>query len=228
MYNLNAYVGNPNTKSAKIKQLNGKRDWMSAATYNCHPVVLANTLGYGIYFEEDVSFIWDGDPLHPAKAIKGSDYIWSGRPEGTISFNTNLVFTSDKNTSILTIQPPNYFIDGASVISSIISSSFFTGSFPVVWKLDKSNKEYFIPAGDLIACIIPISVAQFQDSNINIFNEMYPARRVHNESEYIDAIHDYVDKTGKQPKLYKKGIDHEGEVLGHHEVDKINMKVVYK
>jgi len=228
MYSLDAYIGNPHVKTAKIRQLNGKRDWMSAATYNCHPVALVNTLGYGIYFEEDISFIWDGSKNNPAKAILGSDYIWSGRPEGTVSFNTNIVFTSDENTSILTIQPPNEFIKGASVISSIISSSFFTGSLPVVWKLDEPNKEYFVPAGTNIACIIPISISQFQNSNINVFNKELEKRRIHNESEYIDAIHNYVDLNGVQPKLYKKGLDHKGNKIGKHEIDKLILKVTYK
>jgi hypothetical protein len=34
MYSLDAYIGNPNINSAKIKQLGIQRDWMSTGTYH--------------------------------------------------------------------------------------------------------------------------------------------------------------------------------------------------
>lgn len=225
MYNLDVYKGDPTRTTAKIRQLEAKREWMSAATYHCYPITFANTLGYGIYFDEDISFTWDGIKNNPAIATLGKSNIWSGRPEGTVSFDTNLVFKSDENTSILTMPVPNQYVDGATVLTSVIASSFFTGTFPVVWKLDKPNFEYFIPAGTNIACILPVSIAQFQDSNINIFNEAFPGRRIHNETEYVDAIHNSVDQDGLQPKLYKKGVDQFGNKLGKHEVDRLVMKV---
>ena len=228
MYNVDVYKGNMNINSAKLKQLSIKREWMSAATYHCYPLTFANTLGYGVFFEEDISFIWNGDASSPAKAINGSSNIWSGRPEGTVSFETNLVFKTEPNVSILTLPVLNQPIQGADVISSIVSSSFFTGSFPIVWKLSIPNKEYLIPAGQPIACILPISISQFQDSNINVYEKEYPGYRLHNDSEYIKAIHDYVDEKGTQPKLYKKGLNHHGEKIGSHEIENLIMKVSYK
>lgn len=225
MYNVDVYMGDPTRKSAKLRQLGVKREWMSASTYHCYPVAFANTLGYGIYFEEDISFTWDGIKNNPAIANLGQSNIWSGRPEGTVSFDTNLVFKTDENTSILTMPVPNQYVEGATVLTSVIASSFFTGTFPVVWKLDKPDFEYVIPAGTNIACILPISIAQFQDANINVIPKIFPSRRIHNEVEYVDAIHNAVDQDGQQPKLYKKGVDHFGNKLGKHEVDRLVMKV---
>lgn len=227
MHNLNAYKGNPNISSAKIKQLDIKRDWMSLGTYHCYPLTVANTIGYGIYFDEDISFSWDGDIHNPAKAIKGGEHIWSGRPEGTVSFDTNLIFQSTGDTSLLTMPVPNQFIEGASVVGALISTSFFTGTFPVVWKLEKAG-EYFVPAGTNIACIVPISMKELNNSNINYLDEVYPSYRVHNDSEYVDAIHNHVDQNGQQPKLYKKGIDHHGNKIGEHEIDRLVMRVTYE
>ena len=228
MYNVDVYKGTPNRSSAKIRPLTMQRDWMSPATYHCYPLTFANSFGYGIYFEDDISFSWDGNESNPAIADLGKDHIWSGRPEGTVSFDTNLVFKTDENTSILTIPVPNKQIDGATVITSLISSSFFTGGFPIVWLLNEPNKKYFIPAGTDIACIIPISMSQFQDSTINVFNDVFPSQRVHDSREYIDYIHDFADKNGTQPKLYRKGINHLGEKIGSHEIDTLRMKVNYK
>ena len=131
MYDVDVYVGNLSRKYAKLKPLTVKREWMNEETYNCYPITSANPLGYAVYFDEDLSFIWEGDLRKGAIPIKGEDTIWVGRPGGTVSFDTNLVFRSNENTSILITPVPNYFIEGANVISATISSSFFTGTITV-------------------------------------------------------------------------------------------------
>lgn len=229
MYKLEAYIGNPNKPTAKIKQLGLKRDWIHSTTYNCYPVGFANTFGYGVYFDEDISFIWDGDIANPAKAILGKDCVWEGRGEGTVSFVTNLVFKSDENVSLLTMPVPNQFIEGASVISTVISTSFFTSEFSIVWKIDEkfANKEFFIPAGTNVACILPVSISEFQDSVININNGPFPYERTHDRDDYIKAIKDFM-KQGINPRFYKKGVDEKGNKIGSHEVDKLSLNVVDK
>jgi hypothetical protein len=226
MYKVDVYLGN-NVKSAKIKPLTAKRDWMQTLAYNCYPMTSANLLGFYIYFEEDVSFIWDGDNYTPAKPTNGSDNVWVGRPFGTVSFETNLVFTSDSDTSILIGPPPNHFIEGANVISSLVSSSFFTGALPIVWKLHIPNKEYFIPAGTPIASVLPLSLSQVNNSEINFTGEVYDGYRLHNDSEYIDWIHNYYNENEVWPKVYEKGKDHKGNKIGEHEVQRLNLNVKY-
>lgn len=227
MYNVDVYLGNEG-KSAKIKPLSPKRDWMreiNSLAYNCYPMTSANLLGFYVYFDEDISFFWNGDTFTPAKTTNDSVHVWSGRPLGTVSFETNLVFKSDKNTSILVGPVPNHFIEGANVISSLVSSSFFTGSLPIVWKLHIPNKEYFIPAGTPIASVLPLSLSEFNNSEINFMNKQYPDYRLHNDSEYIDWIHDQYAKNEFWPKVYEKGKDHKGNKVGEHEVQRLNMKV---
>jgi hypothetical protein len=229
MYNIDAYVGNPNKKSAQIKQLPLKRDWIHSTTYNCFPVGFANTFGYGVYFDEDISFIWDGDVANPAKAVLGKDYVWEGRGEGTVSFVTNLVFKSDPDVSLITLPVPNHFIQGASVITTILSTSFFTSEFSIVLKIDENfaGKEITIPAGTPVACILPISIAQFNNSTINIKPGPFPFERTHDRDDYIKAIKDFMAK-GINPRFYKKGIDEKGNKIGSHEVDKFVLNVLDK
>jgi hypothetical protein len=226
MYTVNAYRDNHRDLSAKIRQLPPKRDWMHSVTYNCTPIMAANSLGYGIYFDQDISFVWDGDRKNPATAILGSEHIWSGRGEGTVSFNTNLILRTDPDVSILTMPVPNQFIEGAEVITTVLSSSIFTGSFPIVWKLHEANKEYFVKAGTDVACILPVSIAQFQDSNINVLNEVYPSdKRIQDTQDYLDEIQRAVSADKPRLKMYKKAIDHKGNKIGKHEVDNLKMNV---
>jgi len=229
MYKVDGYKDNERLVSAKIRPLGPKRDWMHSMTYNCTPITVANSLGYGIYFDEDISFSWDGDRKNPAEAILGKQYVWSGRGEGTVSFNTNLILRTEPEVSMLTMPVPNEFIDGAEVITTVLSTSVFTGSFPIVWKLHEANREYFVPAGTNVACVLPISISQFKDSNVEIFSDIYPPdKRVQDRQEYLDVIQAAVAAGKPRLKMYKKAVDEKGNSLGYHESDNVKMSVTYR
>jgi hypothetical protein len=227
MHNIDVYRDNENTPTAKIRPLSVKRDWMHAQTYNCHPIALANTLGYGIYFDHDISFIWDGSRNLGAHGIIGKENIWVGRGEGTVSFITNLIFRSDENTSLVTMPVPNEQIEGTQVLSTVLSTSVFTGTFSIVLKIDTPNKEYFIPAGTNIACVLPISLGSIQNSTITVNETPPPFERVQDSEEYISYLKD-LNLKGIRPRMYKKAINHKGESIGKHEVDNIMLHVNYK
>lgn len=229
MYSIDAYRPN-NNFGAKIKQLIYKRDWMSPETYSCFPIVSANTFGYGLYFDEDISFIWNGDKNSSAKGLKGSRYVWDqqGRPEGTASIETNLFFKSEKNISLLTSPVPNYFPEEYNVMSTILSTSFFTGQLSIGLKINSNyiNKEILIPSGQVFACIIPISISSFQNSNINVYNRPFPDLRIHDTMEYVNTLHEHrKENNGLNLSLYKKGLDHKKNKIGEHEVNRIIMNV---
>lgn len=229
MYNVDVYKVNPTKKGAKIKQLTGSREWMHQNTHNCFPLMSGNIFGYGIYFDEDISFRWDGDRSTPAVGLIGKEHIWEGRGDGTVSFSTGLVFKTNENTSILTMSVPNQEMPGITVMSTILSTSFFYSDLPVVWKINDSmiGKEIFIPAGTNIACILPISIAQFQDSIITIHDEVLEQRSVHSDEEYIKTIKQ-INNSGKKSNFYKNGTDQYGNIVGKHEVDRLRMTVIDK
>jgi hypothetical protein len=227
MHNVEVYIDNPTIPSAKIRPLSVKRDWMHSNTYNCHPVAMANTFGYGIYFDHDISFVWEGLRSDGAVGKIGAENVWVGRGEGTVSFITNLIFKTDENTSLLTMPVPNENIEGTQVLSTILSTSIFTGAFTVVLKLDTPNKEYFIPAGTNIACILPISIGSIQDSTISVKSKPAPFDRVQDSEEYIKYLKG-LNAEGIRPRMYKKAIDHTGKSIGRHEVDNIVLNVVYE
>lgn len=226
-YNVDVYAGNENKPHAQIRQSGVRRDWMDGpgGIYHCRPVTFANTMSYEIYFDEDISFIWDGDNVHPAKSTNENNFVWSGRELGTVSFDLNLMVKTDENTSILTFPTPNYYIKDAMTITTLLSSSFFTGPFHVVWKLFVPNKEYFIPAGTPVGSFMPISVEPLHNSTVRVHEKEYSGYRLHHDPEYVDEIHRIVWSGGKNPEFYKNGTDHKGNLIGKHEVSKLRLNV---
>jgi hypothetical protein len=171
MHNIEAYVIRQGLGS--LSSLTAKRDWMDntfdAHAYKCFPVSLTNQLGWGISFPEDISFIWDGisdsTPEH-VKILSGEKYAYPGRANGTISFNTGIMFKTDENLTLLSMPVPNLFIDGAVPFTTLISTSFFGGELPVAWMITKANEVITIKAGTPIIAVIPIDLLAINNSEI--------------------------------------------------------------
>jgi hypothetical protein len=227
MYRIDAYIDNMELPTAKIRPLPLKREWMHSFTYNCHPITMANTYGYGVYFDHDISFIWDGSRHDGAVGLTGGRSVWVGRGEGTVSFVTNLILKTDENTTVVTMPVPNEYIEGAQVLSTVLSTSVFTGTFSVVWKLDTPNKEYFVPAGTNIGCIMPVSLSELQNSTVNMHNKTFPFEKIQDSKEYMGYLKG-LNAEGIRPRMYKKAINHRGESIGKHEVDNIILNVNYE
>lgn len=218
--------------SASISQISVNRSWMDETSnkhaYQCLPVSIANTLGWGISFPEDISFIWDGisdtTDSH-VQILSGHKYCSTARGNATISFNTYLNFKTDENVTTLIMPVPNEFNDYAQCFTSLISTSFYKSMLPIAWKITKPNEKIIIPAGTPIASIIPISLTSLQDFQIEISTEKIP-------EEYQDEIEEdmlmfkEMSKLGKFTQLYRKAMNSRGDSVGKHELKKINLRTM--
>jgi hypothetical protein len=178
MNNIKAYQ-RPGSRM-KIEQTKVQRDWMDLTddrhAYKCFPVSLANSIGYSLSLTEDVEFIWDGisdsSDTH-VKVIRGDNVCSTGRANGTINFHCDIIFKTDENMSMLSIVPPNHFIDGATPFTTIISTSFLNETFPVAWKITKPNTNIIIPAGTPVATLIPISLTELSKIELDLYDKVY-------------------------------------------------------
>lgn len=217
---------------ATLEQLPLKRDWMDFTfdrhAYHCFPMSLANRLGWGISFKEDITFIWDGindSTKDHVKILKGGEYVHSYRGNRTISFNTGLELSSEENTTILTMPVPNQFIDGAQCITTLISTSVLPGDLQIAWIITRPNVEITIPAGTPVAAILPISLTGIQEHEM-VFANSY--RRVtQEENEYMaerGRVSQELNSKGDWTHFYRDAKDHLGNKTGEHEAKKIILK----
>lgn len=229
MYNIDVFK--TKEKSADIFPLKIKREWMDKTidshAYRCFPVSLSNQLGWGISFPEDLIFRWDGisdtTPDH-IKIISGHDYLLTGRANATIGFNTGLMFKSDKNISLLQMPVPNLFIDGISPFTTIISTSFFAGDIPVVWRITRPNVDIIIRAGTPIISLLPIDLSLIQNSEINLYDKNAIPETSYITNDYGIATQK-ISRSGKWSNFYRNAVDHKGNKIGEHQVKNISLIV---
>lgn len=195
--------------------------------YRCFPVSIANTLGWTFSYPEDISFIWDGDASSTdghVKILSGHDYVFTGRSNATISFNSSLTFRTEENVSLLMMPVPNQFIDGVQGFTTMISTSVLEPPIPYAWKITKANEIITIPANTPIVSIIPIGLSEIQDTEVNLYTENF-------ENEYYQKISEYgrvsaeITKNGTWTNFYRDAVDHNGNKQGSHEVKSLKLKV---
>lgn len=216
----------------KIEQTPVQREWMDLTdgrhAYKCFPVSMANSIGWSISFLDDIEFIWDGitdsTPDHVKIIRSGPQVANADRGQATISFNSELRFKTDENTSILSIVPPNYWIDGAIPYTSIISTSFYKHPYPIAWKITKPNENIIIPAGTPVATLIPISLTDFSKVELNIYDKPHDPYEGQENEEKLKAVK-RISQEGGFTNFYRDAVDHNGISVGSHELKSLNLRI---
>jgi hypothetical protein len=233
LINLNAYK--VSDFSANIVPLSAKRNWMDETThkhaYRCFPLTLSNQVGWGLSFPEDITFMWDGiTSTYPdnVKVLQGEKYCETGRGHATINFKTNLRFVTDKNYSLLSFPVPNSFTDGASAVTSILSTSFFEGPLPVAWKITRPFVPITIKANEPFIAIMPISLTDLNNSTVNLDEERNAPlikRDIPLTMEGAMKAAEKANSEGTWTDYYRDAVDYMGNHLGEHEVKSIKLGV---
>lgn len=209
-----------------------KRDWMDETSeghaYRCFPVTQSNVIGWNIFCTTDIEFIWDGindqsqDHIEILQAPEGS---YTGRGQSSISFNSGLIFRTDEQVSMLTINPVNYFSNDFEAMSNLISTSFYNNPLPLAIKAKLANQNILIKAKTPLATIIPISLSELNNTCINIidYKDLDNKRSRANQS-YGEASQK-INSLGEWTDWYRDAVNEKGETLGDHEVKVLKLYV---
>ena len=215
-----------------ISPMSIKRDWMDDTSdghaYRCFPVTQSNVVGWSLSCKQDIKFIWDGINDQTAthvEIISAPGGAYSGRGQSSISFNTGLVFRTDEDLSLFTINPVNYFNDDFETMSNIVSTSFYDNPLPLAIKAKAAIKKIIIEAGTPLATIIPISLSALNNSSIELvsYEDNNKERRQANES-YGEAAQ-VINKSGQWTDWYRDAVNEKNESLGKHEVKVLKLSV---
>jgi hypothetical protein len=214
-----------------LSQMSIKRDWMDATpeghAYRCFPLTQANVIGWSLTCKEDIEFEWDGvdDQTDKHVAIFSPKDSYTGRGQNSISLNTGLIFKTDNDVSIWTINPINYFSKDFETISNLISTSFYGNPLPLAIKAKKANQRVVISASTPIATIIPISLTNLNNTTIKIFDYKDEDRLREKANSSYGRAAQKINKSGQWTDWYRNAINEKGDSLGSHEVKILKLGV---
>jgi len=215
-----------------ISPMSIKRDWMDNTSeghaYRCFPVTQANVVGWSISCSQDIEFVWDGindqtqDHVNIVSAPLGA---YAGRGQSSISFHTGLIFRTDQDVSMMTINPVNYFSDEFETMSNLVSTSFFDNPLPLAIKAKVANKNIVIKAGTPVATIIPLSLSVLNNTIIDIAEYYDEDRKRQNANIAYGEAAQVVNSSGNWTDWYRNAVNQNGESLGSHEVKALKLGV---
>jgi hypothetical protein len=217
---------------SKIEQTKVKREWMDetidAHAYKCFPVSLANTVGWSISFLDDIEFVWDGisdtKPDHVKIISDPGNVCSTQRANTTVSFYSGIFFDTGPDISMLQIVPPNFFVDGATPFTTIISTSVLKEAIPIAWKITRPDTVIRIPAGMPVATFIPISLSKYQEVELDIKKKVFEAQDWSARDERL-KVWEEISKKGGFTNFYRDAVDYLGNSLGRHEVKSLKLKI---
>ena len=214
-----------------IQPMSIKRDWMDVTSeghaYRCFPVTQSNVIGWSLSCVEDIEFIWDGvnDQTPDRIEIFSPVGSYSGRGQSSVSLNTGLIFRTDKDVSIFTINPVNYFSDEFETMASLISTSFYDNPLPLAIKAKIANKRVIIKAGTPVATIIPISLSNLNGTDIEIVEYKDPDRKRLDANMSYGTAAQAINSAGKWTDWYRDAVNEKEETQGSHEVKTLKLSV---
>jgi hypothetical protein len=150
---------------------------------------------------------------------------YSGRGQSSISLNTGLVFRTDQDVSIFTINPVNYFSDEFETMSSLMSTSFYDNPLPLALKAKTANKTVTIKAGTPVATIIPISLTNLNNTVIEINKYEDPGRKREQANRSYGEASQVVNSSGQWTDWYRNAVNENSDSLGNHEVKVLKLGV---
>lgn len=215
-----------------IAPMSIKRDWMDSTSeghaYRCFPVTQSNVVGWSLFCKEDIEFLWDGindQTQDHVDIVSGPEGSYSGRGQSSISFNTGLVFRTEQNVSLFTINPVNYFNDDFETMSSIISTSFYDNPLPLAIRSKSPNKKVLIKSGTPLATIIPISLSELNNTSIKMVEyKDQDRKRMEANISYGEAAQ-VLNSSGEWTDWYRNAVNENQESLGSHEVKTLKLSV---
>ena len=149
-----------------VEPLRGKikRDWFVKHAYFCLPLTIGNQYGFGIKCLKSFTAIWDGGTGPGNTKVEMLDNgdnptyqtISSHFGMGVITIQNRFTFRTPEGVNLMTINPPNYWIDGIQHMTGVVETDNLRRDFTFNLKITRKNEKITINKGDFIGCILPI------------------------------------------------------------------------
>ncbi len=167
-----------NSSNLIVESFKGKvkRDWFINHAYWCLPLTIGNQYGFGIKALKTFTVLWDGsDSPSGVKVdiVDRGEYpnhqtISSHFGMGTVTVQNRFTFRTPPNINLMTINPPNHWIDGIQHMTGVIETDNLRREFTFNLKVTRPNHLITVEKGTYIGCVLPIPrffVDQFELKN---------------------------------------------------------------
>lgn len=161
-----------------------KRDWFNDHAYACLPLLIGNQYGFAVRSLYDFEAVWSGGGSvrdvtvtvdHSKRPGKlGHQLISSHFGMGTVTIQNRFHFRTPRGVNLMTINPPNFFIDGVQHMTGVIETDNLRRDFTFNLKLTCPGKTVRVEAGTPIGCVLPIPRYFVDGFGLTPASELFP------------------------------------------------------
>ena len=203
---------------------NSKRDWFVNHAYHCLPLVIGNQYGFVLKSLYDFEVVWNGgnakddvvvNMITPKEEYEKTYNLQSINPHfgmGTITVQTPFQLRTPPNINLMTINPPNKFIDGLYHMTGVVETDNLRRDFTYNLRITRPNYTVRVNKGDYIGCVIPyprhfIDMYEITDPTGVISQQDIEAERESTIKLGIERSTVDIKKRDGNGKRYWRGID---------------------
>jgi hypothetical protein len=212
---------------------NSRRDWFVNHAYHCLPLVIGNQHGFVLKSLYDFEVVWNGgdarddvvvNMITPKKEYEATYNLQSINPHfgmGTITIQTPYQLRTPPNINLMTINPPNKFIDGLYHMTGVVETDNLRRDFTYNLRITRPNYTVRVNKGDYIGCVIPyprhfIDMYEITDPTGVISQQDIRAERESTIKLGIERSTVDIKKRDGNGKRYWRGIDvHDNKFPDH-------------
>lgn len=208
-----------------------KRDWLVPHAYHCLPLLIGSQYGFLVKSLYDFWIVWEGgnDPAaltirkRPEdECIYNMQVVGSHFGMGIVTVQNRWTFRTPTGVNLMTVAPPNYWIDGISHLVGVIETDNLRRDFTFNLKVTRPKFEIKIAAGTPIGCIIPIQRGYVDSFEMKNAKEVLPRAVIESEQEVVrqfaaERLGPDRDKPGGNGKRYWRGEDVYGNPFPEHQ-----------
>lgn len=171
-----------------------KREWFSRHAYFCLPLIMGNQHGFAMKSMFHATLLWNGGPamedtsvtIHNTKEQQefGSlQSISSHFGLGIVTVQTAFSLRTPPHISLITIQPPNSFIDGLQNMTGVVEADNLRRDFTFNLKLTRPNHPVEIKPGDLLSAFLPYPRNFIDNFDLTDGYQIFSEDKIHEEQQ---------------------------------------------
>lgn len=215
--------------------LNGitTRDWFIRHAYYCLPLVIGNQYGFALRSLYDFSVVWHGgnalsdvvvtidNPVEYEKT-RNLQSVSSHFGMGVVTVQTAFILRTPPGINLMTINPPNYFIDGLYHMTGVVEADNLRRDFTFNLRITRPNYDVQVKKGDIIGCVMPYPRAFIDNFAIRLGNDIFTPEQIAEEQKCgadFAAEREGPDrqKPQRNGRRYFHGEDVYGNKFKHHQ-----------
>ena len=199
------------------------REWFIEHAYHCLPLVVGNQHGFVLKSLYNFEVSWDGgnwpdsvkvnildteeyEKYHNLQSIKSHFGM------GTFTIQTPYQLRTPPQINLMTINPPNSFIDGLYHMTGIVETDNLRRDFTYNIRITRKDHIIKVNKGDFIGCIMPYPRHFIDKFSVTDASGVLTEQEISEEKECANKLGiqretEDKEKRGRNGKRYWRGMD---------------------